>query len=75
MKDCDLVAEASAQTARENWCQRDFRYKHHCRAAEAEGLAHRAHVDLGLAAACDAVQQKGGIRAGVHMLFDLGKDG
>ncbi len=58
VQDGQVVAEAAPQAREDLVGERDLRDQHQRLAARGEGLAHRAQVDLGLAAARHPVQQE-----------------
>jgi hypothetical protein len=65
------VAEARAQAAENLMGQCDLGNQHQGLPPDAEGVGHRAQVDLGLAASCHAVEQEGLGAALGHRRADL----
>src|SRR5437764_8632233 len=71
MKDCDLIAEVRAKSAREDWRQCDFGHEHHGSAALKQSGAHGAYVDFCLAAARNAMKQERAVAAFSERLLNL----
>src|SRR4051794_34765385 len=66
-----IVAKVRAQAARKYRRQSNFGNEHHSRAAKVERCAHCSYINLGLAAACDAVQEESLEFAGRERFSDL----